>query len=173
MISIVGSRLSLSGGMRMCGQTVDSFSIAIASTGPYFPSHSLFTSSRSSTSQPSGLDAMGISGLRGLGRIMAGFTHRLKNILQSLKSQGSGPSTSPLEALQELAKILAVSTEDTLAGYFQTDSFAHKLVAILRGESERTKSEDEEDELALVATLTATGRSSSSFNHPSLGTAVE
>ncbi|PLW44541.1 hypothetical protein PCANC_08091 [Puccinia coronata f. sp. avenae] len=87
--------------------------------------------------------------------------------------RGSGSSTSPLAALQELAKILAVSTEDTLAGYFQTDSFAHELVAILRGESERTKSEDEEDELALFATLTATGRSSSSFNHPSSGTAVE
>ncbi|PLW48785.1 hypothetical protein PCASD_03238 [Puccinia coronata f. sp. avenae] len=120
-----------------------------------------------------GLDAMGISGLRGLGGIMAGFTHRLKNILQSLKSRGSGSSTSRLAALQELAEILAVSTEDTLAGYFQTDSFARELVAILRGESERTESEDEEDEVALVAALTATGSSSSSFNHPSSGTDVE
>jgi E3 ubiquitin-protein ligase TRIP12 len=75
--------------------------------------------------------------------------------------------------LQELAEILAVSTEDTLAGYFQTDSFARELVAILRGESERTESEDEEDEVALVAALTATGSSSSSFNHPSSGTDVE
>jgi E3 ubiquitin-protein ligase TRIP12 len=112
------------------------------------------------------LAAMGISGLRGLGGIMAGFT------LNSRISFNPS-STSRLAALQELAKILAVSTEDTLAGYFQTDSFARELVAILRGESERTKCEDEEDEVALVAALTATGSSSSSFNHPSSGTDVE
>ncbi|KNF05214.1 hypothetical protein PSTG_01838 [Puccinia striiformis f. sp. tritici PST-78] len=120
-----------------------------------------------------GLDAMGISGLRGLGGIMAGFTHRLKNILQSLKARGSGSSTSRLAALQELAEILAVSTEDTLAGYLQTDSFARELVAILRGESDHNESEDEEDEVALVAALTATASSSSSYNHPSSGTDVE
>ncbi|OAV87514.1 hypothetical protein PTTG_29408 [Puccinia triticina 1-1 BBBD Race 1] len=120
-----------------------------------------------------GLDAMGISGLRGLGGIMAGFTHRLKNILQSLKARGSGSSTSQLVALQELVEILAVSTEDTLAGYFQTDSFARELVAILRGESDHHESKDEEDEVALVAALTATGSSSSSHNHPSSGTEVE
>ncbi|OAV92326.1 hypothetical protein, variant [Puccinia triticina 1-1 BBBD Race 1] len=120
-----------------------------------------------------GLDAMGISGLRGLGGIMAGFTHRLKNILQSLKARGSGSSTSRLAALQELAEILAVSTEDTLAGYFQTDSFARELVAILRGESDHHGSEDEEDEVALVAALTATSSGSSSYNHPSSGTEVE
>ncbi|OAV85666.1 hypothetical protein PTTG_30357 [Puccinia triticina 1-1 BBBD Race 1] len=116
---------------------------------------------------------MGISGLRGLGGIMAGFTHRLKNILQSLKARGSGSSTSRLVALQELVEILAVSTEDTLAGYFQTDSFARELVAILRGESDHHESEDEEDEVALVAALTATGSSSSSYDHPSSGTEVE
>ncbi|KAA1100638.1 Ubiquitin fusion degradation protein 4, variant 2 [Puccinia graminis f. sp. tritici] len=120
-----------------------------------------------------GLDAMGISGLRGLGGIMAGFTHRLKNILQSLKARGSGSSTSRLAALQELAEILAVSTEDTLAGYFQTDSFARELVGILRGESGHNESEDEEDEVALVAALTATGSSSGSYHHPSSGTEVE
>jgi E3 ubiquitin-protein ligase TRIP12 len=116
---------------------------------------------------------MGISGLRGLGGIMAGFTHRLKNILQSLKARGSGSSTSRLAALQELAEILAVSTEDTLAGYFQTDSFARELVGILRGESGHNESEDEEDEVALVAALTATGSSSGSYHHPSSGTEVE
>lgn len=47
---------------------------------------------------------MGLSGLRGLGGIMAGFTHRLKNILQSLKAPGPGPSSGRLAALQELAE---------------------------------------------------------------------
>ncbi|PLW25107.1 hypothetical protein PCASD_25161 [Puccinia coronata f. sp. avenae] len=133
----------------------------------------LFGSDRASTTargvgggSGGALAAMGISGLRGLGGIMAGFT------LNSRISFNPS-STSRLAALQELAKILAVSTEDTLAGYFQTDSFARELVAILRGESERTKCEDEEDEVALVAALTATGSSSSSFNHPSSGTDVE
>ncbi|KAI8443508.1 hypothetical protein BY996DRAFT_4540516, partial [Phakopsora pachyrhizi] len=95
------------------------------------------------------------SGFRGLGGIMAGFTHRLKNILNSLKARGPGTSTDRLVALQELAEILAVSNEDTLAGYFQTDSFARELVSILRGTPERNELEDEdEDEVALVAALT-------------------
>ncbi|CAH7685177.1 hypothetical protein PPACK8108_LOCUS19659 [Phakopsora pachyrhizi] len=90
------------------------------------------------------LDSMGFSGFCGLGGIMAGFTHRLKNILNSLKAL----------ALQELAEILAVSNEDTLAGYFQTDSFARELVSILRGTPERNELEDEdEDEVALVLHL--------------------
>lgn len=120
-----------------------------------------------------GLDAMGLGGLRGLGGIMAGFTHRLKNILHALKARGSGSSTARLAALQELAEILAVSTEDTLAGYFQTDSFARELVGILRGETDNNESEDEEDEVALVAALTATGSSSGSFSHPTSGGDVE
>ncbi|MBW0499959.1 hypothetical protein O181_039674, partial [Austropuccinia psidii MF-1] len=120
-----------------------------------------------------GLDAMGLGGLRGLGGIMAGFTHRLKNILNSLKARGPGSSTDRLVALQELAEILAVSTEDTLAGYFQTELFARELVAILRGEGDRNSSEDEEDEVALVAALTNSAAASHSFNNPSSGGDVE
>ncbi|CAH7668031.1 hypothetical protein PPACK8108_LOCUS2496 [Phakopsora pachyrhizi] len=61
------------------------------------------------------LDSMGFSGFRGLGGIMAGFTHRLKNILNSLKARGLGTSTDRLVALQELAEILADEDEDEVA----------------------------------------------------------
>ncbi|KAI8453100.1 hypothetical protein BY996DRAFT_8502365 [Phakopsora pachyrhizi] len=119
------------------------------------------------------LDSMGFSGFRGLGGIMAGFTHWLKNILNSLKAHGPGTSTDWLVALQELAEILAVSNEDTLAGYFQTDSFARELVSILRGTPERNELEDEdEDEVALVAALTD-GHGDASVESPNPGGDVE
>lgn len=111
-----------------------------------------------------GLDSIGLNSLRGFGGIMAGFTNRLKNILNSLKARGPNASTDRLVALQELAEILAVSTEDTLAGYFQTDSFARELVAILKGQTERDRApeddddegeDDEEQEVALVVALAA------------------
>ena len=83
---------------------------------------------------------------------MAGFTNRLKNILNSVKAK---VSTDRLIALQELAEILAVSTEDTLAGYFQTDSFSWELISILKGDQQNNNNnEDHEDEL-LVAALAA------------------
>ncbi|PLW34288.1 hypothetical protein PCANC_17681 [Puccinia coronata f. sp. avenae] len=44
--------------------------------------------------EPARLDAMRISGLHGLGGKIAGFTHRVNNILQYPKFQGSGLSTS-------------------------------------------------------------------------------
>ncbi|EGG06319.1 uncharacterized protein MELLADRAFT_48491 [Melampsora larici-populina 98AG31] len=77
---------------------------------------------------------------------MAGFTNRLKNILNSLKARGPNASTDRLVALQELAEILAVSTEDTLAGYFQTDSFARELVAILKGQTGRDRAREDDDD---------------------------
>ncbi|KAA1083118.1 hypothetical protein PGT21_025466 [Puccinia graminis f. sp. tritici] len=64
-----------------------------------------------------GLDAMGISGLRGLGGIMAGFTHRLKNY-SIPQARGSGIINesvgSPAGAV--CRKFLGSSApEDTLA----------------------------------------------------------
>ncbi|CAH7688520.1 hypothetical protein PPACK8108_LOCUS23483, partial [Phakopsora pachyrhizi] len=93
----------------------------------------------------------------------------MKNILNSLKARGPGTSTDRLVALQELAEILVVSNEDTLAGYFQTDSFARELVSILRGTPERNELEDEdEDEVALVAALTD-GHGDASVEAPNPG----
>ncbi|CAH7668036.1 hypothetical protein PPACK8108_LOCUS2502 [Phakopsora pachyrhizi] len=112
---------------------------------------------------------MGFSGFRGPGGIMAGFTHQLKNILNSLKACGTGTSTNRLVALQELAEILAVSNKDTLAGYFQTDSFARELVLILCGSPERNEVEDEdENQVALVAALTD-GHGNASIESPNPG----
>ncbi|KAI8458868.1 armadillo-type protein [Phakopsora pachyrhizi] len=119
------------------------------------------------------LDSMGFSGFCGPGGIMAGFTHQLKNILNSLKARGPGTSTDWLVALQELAEILAVSNKDTLAGYFQTDSFARELVSILRGSPEQNELEDEdENEVALVAALTD-GHGNASIETPNPGGDVE
>ncbi|KAI8458543.1 hypothetical protein BY996DRAFT_8405218 [Phakopsora pachyrhizi] len=76
-------------------------------------------------------------------------------------------------ALQELAEILAVRNEDSLAGFFQLDSFARELVSILCGTSERNESENEEDdEAALVAAFT-NGQSSESLEATNCGSNVE
>lgn len=123
-----------------------------------------------------GLDSIGLSGLRGLGGIMAGFTNRLKNILSSLKARGASASTDRLIALQELAEILAVSTEDTLAGYFQTDSFARELVAILKGTTLRDgpdEDEDEDEAKADLATALAASVGDESYGDTGGGTNVE
>ncbi|KAI8098311.1 uncharacterized protein B0P05DRAFT_501835 [Gilbertella persicaria] len=56
---------------------------------------------------------------------------RFKSILSSLKSNDD--PTMQLIALQELAEILSVSSEDNLAGYFSSDSFARELVRIMKG----------------------------------------
>lgn len=112
---------------------------------------------------------------------MAGFTNRLKNILNSLKARGPNASTDRLVALQELAEILAVSTEDTLAGYFQTDSFARELVAILKGQTGRERAgeddddereDEDEDEVALVVALAASV-GNDAYGNPSGGGDVE
>ncbi|CAE6532501.1 unnamed protein product [Rhizoctonia solani] len=95
----------------------------------------------------SGLDESAVSALfsadfRALGSYMLSLSTRLKTILGNIK-----PSASPtvrLMALQELSEILSMSTEDTLAGYFQVDSFVGELVRIMGGKD--TGGDDEDDE---------------------------
>lgn len=80
------------------------------------------------------LGSLGFAGLSGLSGIMSGLTSRLRSILASLRAKGTPQaSTDRLVALQELAEILAVSTEDTLAGFFQTEDFSKELISILKG----------------------------------------
>lgn len=76
---------------------------------------------------------------RALQELMSGMSGRLKGLLASLKDKSSGPSAN-LIALQDLAELLSVSTEDTLAGYFQTEAFTKELVSILRGDSNTAES---------------------------------
>lgn len=78
--------------------------------------------------------AAALSAFRALHGMMSGVSTRLKGLLASLRAK-DGDSTAKLLALQELAELLSISTEDTLAGYFQIDAFAKELVAIVRGDS--------------------------------------
>ncbi|KAI9492271.1 hypothetical protein BDB00DRAFT_788876 [Zychaea mexicana] len=64
------------------------------------------------------------------GGMMSDMSGRLRSILQSLKNDDP---TMQLVALQELAEILSVSSEDNLAGYFASDSFVKELVRIMKG----------------------------------------
>lgn len=63
--------------------------------------------------------------------MVSGMSSRLKGILTNLRAY-EDPSLQ-LIALQDLAVLLSVSTEDTLAGYFSCDSFVKELVLLLRG----------------------------------------
>ncbi|KAI8356159.1 hypothetical protein BD560DRAFT_437936 [Blakeslea trispora] len=73
-----------------------------------------------------GLQMQGLFG----GLISSDFG-RFRSILTSLKS--SDDPTMQLIALQELAEILSVSSEENLAGCFSNDSFAKELVRIMKG----------------------------------------
>ncbi|KAF9924677.1 Ubiquitin fusion degradation protein 4 [Linnemannia zychae] len=63
--------------------------------------------------------------------MVSGMSSRLKGILTNLKAY-EDPSLQ-LIALQDLAVLLSVSTEDNLAGYFSCDSFVKELVLLMRG----------------------------------------
>ncbi|BGP01543.1 Ubiquitin fusion degradation protein 4 [Rhodotorula toruloides] len=78
--------------------------------------------------------ASALSAFRALHGMMSGVASRLKGLLAALRAK-DGDSTAKLLALQELAELLSISTEDTLAGYFQIEAFAKELVAIVRGDS--------------------------------------
>ncbi|KPV74163.1 uncharacterized protein RHOBADRAFT_54018 [Rhodotorula graminis WP1] len=75
-----------------------------------------------------------LSAFRALQGMLSGMSTRLKGLLASLKAT-DGDGTAKLLALQELAELLSISTEDTLAGYFQIEAFSKELVAIVRGDS--------------------------------------
>lgn len=77
------------------------------------------------------------AGFRALQGLMSGMTSRLKGVLTTLRNK-EGDSSAKLIALQDLAELLSVSTEDTLAGYFQVEPFVKELVIILKGDSNGT-----------------------------------
>ncbi|KAJ1306674.1 hypothetical protein OPQ81_007668 [Rhizoctonia solani] len=116
----------------------------------------------------SGLDDSAVSALfsadfRALGSYMLSLSSRLKTILNNIKPS-AGP-TVRLMALQELSEILSMSTEDTLAGYFQVDSFVGELVRIMGGkdtggdddDDEGINEDDEDASLAAALALSAGG----------------
>ncbi|KAI9481304.1 MAG: hypothetical protein EXX96DRAFT_502897 [Benjaminiella poitrasii] len=65
------------------------------------------------------------------GSIMSSDFGRFKSILNDLKNNDD--PTIQLIALQELAEILSVSSEDNLAGFFSSDNFSRELVRIMKG----------------------------------------
>ena len=54
--------------------------------------------------------------------------------------------TTRLMTLQELSELLSISTEDTLAGSFQVESFVRELVRILGGSGNDTDDGEDDDE---------------------------
>ncbi|KAG0237129.1 Ubiquitin fusion degradation protein 4 [Actinomortierella wolfii] len=66
--------------------------------------------------------------------MVSGVSSRLKSILTNLRAYED--PTMQLIALQDLAVLLSVSTEDTLAGYISCDAFVKELVRLMRGEDD-------------------------------------
>jgi E3 ubiquitin-protein ligase TRIP12 len=86
--------------------------------------------------------ALGIFGdIRQIGSYMMSLSSRLKTMLNNIKP--TADPTTRLITLQELSELLSISTEDTLAGSFQVESFVRELVKILGG---RGAEEDEDDD---------------------------
>lgn len=112
----------------------------------------------------SGLDESTVSALfgadfRALGSYMLSLSSRLRTILTNIKPAAS--PTTRLMALQELSEILSMSTEDTLAGYFQVDSFVGELVRIMggkgTGDDDDEAAEDDEDASLAAAIALSSG----------------
>lgn len=82
-----------------------------------------------------------------IGGFMSQLNGRLRTLLNNIK-----PSADPntrLIALQELSELLSISTEDTLAGSFQIESFVRELVRVLGGnggEAARDEGDEEEED---------------------------
>jgi len=70
------------------------------------------------------------STLRALSGLVSGISSRLRDILENLR-QKDDPSTQ-LVALQSLAELLLVSTEDNLSGHFSPDQFVKELVSLMQ-----------------------------------------
>lgn len=112
---------------------------------------------------PGGLDessAMSIFGdYRQFGSYMMSLSSRLKTMLENIKP--SADPTTRLLTLQELSELLSISTEDTLAGSFQVESFVKELVKILGGsgvnqeDDEGNDDRPEQDEDAALAAALA------------------
>ena len=94
---------------------------------------------------------------RQLGSYMMGLSGRLKTMLNNIKR--TADPTTRLVTLQELSELLSISTEDTLAGSFQVESFVRELVRILGGsgnnddEGEDDEDQEHDEDAALAAAL--------------------
>lgn len=69
--------------------------------------------------------------LRAMAGFLSGGQSKYRNLLSSLRNRKD--PTAQLMALQELSEALSLASEDTLAGYFQTEAFVRELVYIMGG----------------------------------------
>ncbi|KAI0091468.1 hypothetical protein BDY19DRAFT_983799 [Irpex rosettiformis] len=94
---------------------------------------------------------------RHIGSFMMGLSTRLKTMLNNIKR--TADPTTRLVTLQELSELLSISTEDTLAGSFQVESFVRELVRILGGtgndpeDGEDDEDQEHDEDAALAAAL--------------------
>ena len=94
---------------------------------------------------------------RHIGSFMMGLSTRLKTMLNNIKR--TADPTTRLITLQELSELLSISTEDTLAGSFQVESFVRELVRILGGtgndpeDGEDDEDQEHDEDAALAAAL--------------------
>ena len=94
-------------------------------------SHSLHSVKEGASATNSFLaSALGLGAAGGSGTAL---TLRCRSILSQLRC--ASDLSVQMIALQDLAELLSVSTEDSLAGHFQPDLFVTELVKILRGDS--------------------------------------
>ncbi|KAI5117508.1 hypothetical protein M0805_003913 [Coniferiporia weirii] len=109
-------------------------------------------------------ETMAIFDFGRLGGYMSQLNARLRTLLNNIKP--SADPTTKLIALQELSELLSISTEDTLAGSFQVESFVRELVRILGGTggeaaqdeaNDDDESNDEDAALAAALQMSAGG----------------
>ena len=90
-----------------------------------------------------------LSSMRGLSGMMGNVHGTLKTILPNLRN--SQDPTMQHIALQELAELLAISTEETLAGYLAPEPYVVELVKILKGGEEYSPFGDNPDIMLLAS----------------------
>lgn len=103
--------------------------------------------------------------LRGYSGLMANMSSRLRTLLTNLRNKVD--ASVRMIALQELSELLSISTEDTLAGYFQVDAFVKELVACLKGQGVNPQADyaligemNDDDGLAIAQAIAASGDAS-------------
>lgn len=113
---------------------------------PFAPHHHPTESTESSSSStgpppsattPSGISAQimrNLASMHGLQGLMSNVHGTLKTILPNLRNY-QDPTMQHI-ALQEFAELLAISTEETLAGYLSPEPYVVELIKILKGGEE-------------------------------------
>lgn len=90
-----------------------------------------------------------LSSIRGIHGMINNVHGTLKNILPNLRNY-QDPTMQHI-ALQELAELLAISTEETLAGYLSPEPYVVELIKILKGGEDYSPFGDNPDIMLLAS----------------------